>query len=186
MVQLLLNFVVFISGAVLMSLEIVGSRVLAPNFGSSIFVWGSLISVVMAALSIGYYWGGWLSAREPSYGKLLVLLLIPGILIFFLPFLYPAVNDWIAGDSSKQRKIYTVAPDSSGGYDPTLLQFTTANADRLTPLFQLGGVSGDFCTTLANLTDGNLGQSGVTSLGVTNALYADVDGNPGFDAPLAP
>ncbi len=41
-------------------------------------------------------------------------------------------------------------------------------------------------TTLANLTDGNLGQSGVTSLGVTNALYADVDGTPGFDAPLAP
>lgn len=41
-------------------------------------------------------------------------------------------------------------------------------------------------TTLANLTDGNLGQSGVTALGFTNALYADVDGNPGFDAPLAP
>ncbi len=96
MLQFTLNFVVFISGAVLMSLEIVGSRVLAPNFGSSIFVWGSLISVVMAALSIGYYWGGWLSAREPSYGKLLLLLVIPGILIFFLPFIYPAVNDWIA------------------------------------------------------------------------------------------
>ncbi len=41
-------------------------------------------------------------------------------------------------------------------------------------------------TTLANLIDGNLGQSGVTALGFTNALYADVDGNPGFDAPLAP
>ena len=96
MVQLLLNIVVFISGAVLMALEIVGSRVLAPHFGSSIFVWGSLISVVLAALSIGYYWGGWLSAREPSYGKLLTLLLIPGILIFFLPFIYPSVNESIA------------------------------------------------------------------------------------------
>ena len=74
MVQLLLNFVVFTSGAVLMALEIVGSRVLAPYFGSSIFVWGSLISVVMTALSIGYYWGGWMSAREPTYGKLLTLL----------------------------------------------------------------------------------------------------------------
>jgi spermidine synthase len=97
MVHLLLNFIVFISGAVLMALEIVGSRVLAPHFGSSIFVWGSLISVVMAALSIGYYWGGWLSARAPSYGKLLVLLFIPGVLIFFLPFIYPSVNEWIAG-----------------------------------------------------------------------------------------
>jgi spermidine synthase len=97
MVQLLLNFVVFTSGAVLMALEIVGSRVLAPYFGSSIFVWGSLISVVMTALSIGYYWGGWMSAREPTYGKLLTLLAIPGVLIFFLPFIYPSVNEWIAG-----------------------------------------------------------------------------------------
>jgi hypothetical protein len=96
MVQLLHYIVVFVSGAVLMALEIVGSRVLAPYFGSSIFVWGSLISVVMTALSIGYYWGGWMSAREPSYGKLAVLLVIPGITIFFLPFIYPTVNEWIA------------------------------------------------------------------------------------------
>jgi spermidine synthase len=96
MVQFLLYTVVFISGGVLMALEIVGSRVLAPYFGSSIFVWGSLISVVMAALSVGYYWGGWLSAREPSYGRLLSLLLIPGVMIFFLPFIYPPINEWIA------------------------------------------------------------------------------------------
>ena len=97
MVQFLLNIVVFVSGAVLMGLEIVGSRVLAPYFGNSIFVWGSLISVVMAALSVGYYWGGWLSAREPSYSRLLILLVIPGVLIFLLPFIYPTVNEWIAG-----------------------------------------------------------------------------------------
>ncbi|HYB98087.1 MAG TPA: hypothetical protein VEC57_03025 [Candidatus Limnocylindrales bacterium] len=41
-------------------------------------------------------------------------------------------------------------------------------------------------TTLAHLIDGNLGQSGVTALGVTNALYADVDGNGEFDGPLEP
>src|SRR5438445_7593775 len=96
MVRFLLNVVVFVSGAVLMALEIVGSRVLAPYFGSSIFVWGSLISVIMAALSLGYYWGGWLSAREPSYGRLFTLLLIPGVVIFFLPFIYPVVNEWVA------------------------------------------------------------------------------------------
>ena len=96
MVRLLLNIVVFISGAVLMALEIVGSRVLAPYFGNSIFVWGSLISVVLAALSLGYYWGGWLSERSPSFARLLVLLLIPGVLIFLLPFIYPAINYSIA------------------------------------------------------------------------------------------
>ncbi|MFQ5684251.1 MAG: fused MFS/spermidine synthase [Candidatus Binatia bacterium] len=96
MIHFLLNIVVFLSGAVLMALEIVGSRVLAPYFGNSIFVWGSLISVILAALSLGYYWGGWLSARSSSFGRLLVLLLIPGALICFLPFAYPTVNLWIA------------------------------------------------------------------------------------------
>jgi hypothetical protein len=68
MVRCLLYFVVFISGAVLMGLEIVGSRVLAPYFGSSIFVWGSLISVVMTALSVGYYWAGCRRASPPTAG----------------------------------------------------------------------------------------------------------------------
>ena len=97
MVRLLLNIIVFISGAVLMALEIVGSRVLAPYFGNSIFVWGSLISVVLAALSVGYYWGGRLSERSPSFARLLLLLVIPGGMIFVLPFVYPAVNLWVAG-----------------------------------------------------------------------------------------
>ncbi len=94
--QYLLHLIVFTSGAVLMGLEIIGSRVLAPYFGNSIFVWGSLISVVLAALSLGYYWGGRLSTRSPSLVGLLILLLIPGVLIFLLPFIYPQVNHWIA------------------------------------------------------------------------------------------
>ncbi len=94
---LLLYFIVFISGGVLMSLEIAGSRILAPYFGNSIFVWGSLISVVLTALSLGYYWGGKLSPRNPTLLGLLILLLIPGLFISLLPFVYPQVNLWIAG-----------------------------------------------------------------------------------------
>ena len=96
MIRFLLPVIVFISGAVLMGLEIVGSRILAPYFGNSIFVWGSLISVVLAALSLGYYLGGRFSAHNPSFLRLLGLLVIPGILLFFLPFIYPGVNHWIA------------------------------------------------------------------------------------------
>ncbi len=50
--------IVVIPGAVLMALEIVSSRVLAPQFGSSVYVWGSIIGVFLAAMSIGYVWGG--------------------------------------------------------------------------------------------------------------------------------
>ena len=57
---------VFISGAVLLGLEIAASRVLAPFFGNSLFVWGALIGVVLAGLSVGYWAGGALADRLPA------------------------------------------------------------------------------------------------------------------------
>ena len=57
---------VFTGGTVLMGAEIAGSRVLNPFFGSGLFVWGSLISVIMTALAAGYYIGGRVADRWPS------------------------------------------------------------------------------------------------------------------------
>lgn len=81
----MLLLIVFGSGAVLMALEIVGSRVVAPQFGSSIFVWGSLISVFLGGLSVGYYVGGRLADRWPSYRVLASLFLPPALWILLLP-----------------------------------------------------------------------------------------------------
>ena len=44
---------VFLSGAVLLGVEIAASRVLAPTFGSSLYVWGALIGVVLTGLAVG-------------------------------------------------------------------------------------------------------------------------------------
>lgn len=81
----MLRIVVFGAGAVLMALEIVGSRVLAPYFGSSVYVWGSLISIFLAALSLGYYLGGRAADRWPRAGALALALSTAGVLILFLP-----------------------------------------------------------------------------------------------------
>jgi len=62
--------VVSVTGAVIMALEILSSRILAPEFGNSVFVWGSIISVFLAALSVGYYLGGRLADRNPSMAAL--------------------------------------------------------------------------------------------------------------------
>ena len=51
----MLRAIVFVCGAALMALELVAARVLAPALGNSIFVWGSVISTVMLALSLGYW-----------------------------------------------------------------------------------------------------------------------------------
>ena len=55
----------FISGFIIMAIELLGGRILAPYFGSSIYVWGSIITVFMLSLSIGYLTGGRLSLHNP-------------------------------------------------------------------------------------------------------------------------
>ncbi len=76
---------VFACGTALMCLEITGSRVLAPFFGSTIFVWGSLIGVFMAALAGGYYLGGRLSDLKPDLRVLLALVAAAGLFILVMP-----------------------------------------------------------------------------------------------------
>ncbi len=59
----------FTSGFIIMSIELLGGRILAPYFGSSIYVWGSVITVFMVALSVGYLTGGQLSLHRPRLAK---------------------------------------------------------------------------------------------------------------------
>ena len=76
--------IVSATGAVIMALEILSSRVLAPFFGNSVYVWGSIISVFLAALSIGYFWGGRLADREPRLALLGRLLTIAAACLVML------------------------------------------------------------------------------------------------------
>jgi hypothetical protein len=62
------------SGFFVMAIELLGGRILSPNFGSSIYVWGAIITVFMLALSLGYLAGGRWSQQAPSLGRLSLLL----------------------------------------------------------------------------------------------------------------
>lgn len=87
MKKYLLEIVVFICGAVVMILEIVGSRLMAPFLGTSIIVWTSLIGIILGALSLGYWWGGRVADRNPSYEKFAFIIFSAGLfigLIFFV------------------------------------------------------------------------------------------------------
>ena len=80
-----LKITVFICGAALMILEIIGSRILAPSFGNSLFVWGSLIGIVLGALSLGYFWGGKLADKSPTFHALSMIIAGAGIMTAFIP-----------------------------------------------------------------------------------------------------
>ncbi len=72
---------VFICGAVLMVFELVGSRVLAPYFGTSIVVWTNLIGIILGSLSLGYYLGGKKADKKPQRSIFASIVLIAGFLI---------------------------------------------------------------------------------------------------------
>ncbi len=84
---------VFIGGAVLLALEIIASRIVAPVFGNSILVWGSLIGVFLAALAAGYFVGGRVADRCPSPDVFAGLLFLAGLLVFPIPLLASGVLD---------------------------------------------------------------------------------------------
>lgn len=69
------------SGFFVMAVELLGGRLLAPTFGSSIYVWGAIITVFMLALSLGYLAGGRLSMHAPSVRRLGVILAVAAMTV---------------------------------------------------------------------------------------------------------
>jgi spermidine synthase len=81
----LIYVIAFVTGAIVMSFEMLGSRYLNPYFGSGIYTWASLISTVLAALTAGYFVGGSLADRRPSAAVLGATVLTGSAYLLFLP-----------------------------------------------------------------------------------------------------
>jgi hypothetical protein len=62
-----------------MCVELLAGRILAPFFGSSVHIWGSIITVFMLSLSIGYLLGGKLSTRSASLNRYGIIFIVAGI-----------------------------------------------------------------------------------------------------------
>ncbi len=90
-----LYLIVFLSGAALMALEMAGARLVEPHFGSTIYVWGSIISVFMLALSIGYWGGGRYSDKSPKIETLGCILLAAALLVMVIPPVAPTFCEWM-------------------------------------------------------------------------------------------
>jgi spermidine synthase len=76
-----LEIVVFVCGAFVMIFEIIGSRILSPFIGTSTYVWTSLIGVILASLSTGYWLGGKMADRRPDIRVLASVIFLAGGLV---------------------------------------------------------------------------------------------------------
>ncbi|MGZ3611311.1 MAG: spermidine synthase [Ktedonobacteraceae bacterium] len=90
----LLILLVFIAGACSLAVELSASRLLAPYFGTSLFVWANLIGLILLYLTIGYYLGGRLADRYPRPEVLYTLTIIAAFLISLIPFLSKPILQW--------------------------------------------------------------------------------------------
>src|SRR5262245_35922625 len=151
----------FITGAVVMALELLGSRLLAPVFGNSLYVWGALIGVILAAMSSGYAFGGWLSDRHAAARALAGLLLFSGCWTFLVAWLSQPVLFKVAGAIDDPRwgpcaaAALLLAPPAFGlsGVLPAMLRLAVSDLDylgrhtgRMIALSTVGSLAGTWGT----------------------------------------
>jgi spermidine synthase len=103
----LLTFILFVSGAAVLALELLASRILTPYFGVSLYIWTGILSITLVALAAGYWAGGRFAARNAHAGRLVrlyalmpaaaALAIVVSCLVY--PYLFPrlAAFDLVAG-----------------------------------------------------------------------------------------
>ena len=82
--RFLLPIIVFLTGACVLIVEVLAVRVFSPYYGNTIYTVSSVITVILLALSIGYYAGGVAADRNPSPARFFQLILASGILLLGL------------------------------------------------------------------------------------------------------
>lgn len=92
-----LEIIVFLSGAIVMGLELLASRILSPYVGSSNVVWTSIIGIILASMSLGYWYGGKKADKNSSLDVISEILLLSAIATSFIPIFETLVVKNIAG-----------------------------------------------------------------------------------------
>ncbi|MBV1908869.1 MAG: fused MFS/spermidine synthase [Kangiellaceae bacterium] len=120
-----------------MCFELLGGRLLAPYFGSSVYVWGSIITIFMLALSIGYLVGGKYSLFRPSifkYGIIFIssaISIIPTILFseVIMEWVFSLVEDPRYGSLLASTMLFMVPTAIMGMIAPYSIRILTESKD---------------------------------------------------------
>src|SRR5882757_9088764 len=127
----LIYLVAFVTGAIVMSFEMLGSRYLNPYFGSGIYTWAALISTVLAALTAGYFLGGWLADRTASAPVLGAAVLVASLYLLALPAFAERVLEFVLADIDDVRSGSLIAALAIMFFPVTLLGIYSPFAIRL-------------------------------------------------------
>jgi predicted membrane-bound spermidine synthase len=79
-------FISFLEGGAVMFTELISAKLVAPYFGTSLYVWASVLGITLGSLAIGYYSGGYLSNKVKSKMLLYWVLLLAACFVSLMPF----------------------------------------------------------------------------------------------------
>jgi spermidine synthase len=150
--------VAFVAGWVVMMLEILGARLLAPYFGYSVYQWGALIGVVLTALTCGYYLGGRIGDGTHARGFLVWALILSAAWIMLIPLLARLTLPWSRASGPAWGAV--VATTLLLGFPSALLGTVSPIIIRLT---FTGGVANAAGSVYAVSTLGSIGGTFFTS-----------------------
>ena len=156
---IVLLLLVFFGGASVMTVEMSASRLLAPYFGTSLFIWATLIGLVMIYLTVGYWVGGKLADRFPRHSFLYGITAVAGFAVGLIPLLSRPILSWsLEGFSGYSVGIFF------GSLVGVILLFSI-------PLVLLGFVS-PFAIRLRSVSTANAGMTagGVSALSTLGSI----------------
>lgn len=82
----LLYTVSILEGGSLMAVELIGAKLAAPFYGTSLYVWATIFAVTLVGLALGYFYGGYVSEKKPTVSTLRKVVLIGGLFTLIMPF----------------------------------------------------------------------------------------------------
>ncbi|WP_372862932.1 fused MFS/spermidine synthase [Pseudoalteromonas sp.] len=134
----LIYFLAFSSGFSIMGIELLGGRILAPYFGSSVHIWGSIITVFMLSLSFGYLLGGKLSIRHPSLTKYGLIFLVASIMVLpialfaepIMAFIFSHIEDSRYGSLLASTALFFIPTIILGMISPYSVRLLVTNSER--------------------------------------------------------
>jgi len=134
----LIYFLAFSSGFSIMGIELLGGRILAPFFGSSVHIWGSIITVFMLSLSFGYLLGGKMSIRQPSLTKYGLIFLLASIMVLpialfaqpIMEFIFSHIEDSRYGSLLASTALFFIPTIILGMISPYSVRLLVTDSER--------------------------------------------------------
>lgn len=128
----LLLLIAFVEGAAVMAVELGGAKIIAPYYGTSLYVWSSVLAVTLGGLTLGYFLGGRATTKYEAPKLLFFEILIGSALIILMPFLALVIMPATSGLGIRMGSLITsivfMMPPlvCMGMVSPTIIQLSNS------------------------------------------------------------